>query len=161
GLKAHPLRFDLTVNLGTLYEQDEQYLEAYHLYMRASYIAKGQDQAKLVIQNLKRIRPYFKGTTQLKLGEEFIIKTSLTYGEKSLIVKTDLNQSKERQLILHTIGKHLSQRATSVLEIEFGSGVISRNLNYYGYDVEAIDSRKGALLELISKEWQENLREPE
>src|SRR5699024_12446615 len=46
GLKAHPLRFDLTVNLGTLYEQDEQYLEAYHIYMRASYIAKDQEQEK-------------------------------------------------------------------------------------------------------------------
>ncbi len=161
GLRLYPLRFDLLVNLGFIFEHKEEYLEAYHLYIRASYLAKEQSEHSLVIENLKRIMPQFKGRTKLEINDDYMVTTSLSYGEKSLIVKTGINRGKERKLLLSTIAKYLSKDAKSVLEIEFGSGVISKNLNYYGYDVEAIDSRKGALLELISKEWQENLRQPE
>ncbi|WNF36578.1 hypothetical protein RJD24_19490 [Bacillaceae bacterium IKA-2] len=161
GLRIYPLRFDLLANLGIIFEHKKDYLEAYHLYIRASYLAEEQSEHSLVIENLKRIMPHFKGKTKLEINDDYIITTSLSYGEKSLIVKTDINRGNERNLLLHTVVKHFSEGANKVLEIEFGSGVISKNLNYYGFDVEAIDSRKGALLELISKEWQENLRQPE
>ncbi|ABR46958.1 TPR repeat-containing protein [Alkaliphilus metalliredigens QYMF] len=161
GLKIKPLDFDILYNLGYIYEQKGEFLEAYYSYTTAQYNAENPQQIQDVIQALEGIKDYFAGRSIIiEEDGNKKIKTQVRYGTKVLEMKFDLQRIIERKTILEAITKHLDISNERILEIEFGTGLISKNLNFYGFDVTAIDSRKLALLEIISKEWQDNLFNP-
>lgn len=160
GLTIFSLDVDLHINLAFFHEKEKQYLEAYHMLMRADYLNEDEEKRSIINDTLMRIRLFFRGGSRLLKEDETKIETKLIYGDREVKITAPLKSELRRKEYLHTIEAHIISEG-NVLELEFGSGVISKNLNTSGFDVEGIDSRKKSLVELISKEWQENLRTPD
>ena len=158
GLSVHPLSFDLLYNLGYIFEEKQEILQAYHSYMRARYIAEGEREKTDIAAALKRLVPQMAGSVKSQDGE---ISTVLRAGEIAMAVTTRTEELLKRKELLGTIEKHIDKNASTVLEIGFKDGIISKNLNYFGYDVTAVDPIKERILNVIAGEWHDNLLQAE
>ncbi|NLJ57131.1 MAG: hypothetical protein GX334_08840, partial [Firmicutes bacterium] len=157
GLTRHPLSFDLLYNLGYILEKNGEILEAYNVYMKARYIAGDEREKEDIAVAMKRLVPKIVGTVKSK-GEE--ISTVVRAGDVTLTITTKTEELLERKKLLGFIEKHIAKNMSTVLEIGFMDGIISKNLNYFGYDVTAVDCRQERILNIIAKEWHDNLLQP-
>lgn len=158
GISENPLSFDLLYNLGYVYEVKENYLEAYNMYMKARYIAEKDVEKQDIGEALTRLVPVIKGNVVAKDRE---VSTIITAGETALRLTSDLDVLIERKKLLECIEQNIHQDAKSVLEIGFQDGIISKNLNYYGYEVTAVDRVKERIINVIAREWHDNMLQPD
>jgi|LSQX01.1.fsa_nt_gb tetratricopeptide (TPR) repeat protein len=157
GIKKHPLSFDLLFNLGFVYEQKGDILEAYHLYMRARYIADTEDEKADLSECQQRLIGKMPFAVRTE-GKDIVMITGA--GEKQLVIRYKKEDLIKRRDLLDLVANNIDSTATSVLEIGFRDGIISKNLNLYGYDVTAVDKDKRRLLNVIALEAHDNLHQP-
>lgn len=158
GLTKYPLSFDLLYNLGYIYEEKKEILEAYHLYMMARYVAATKQEKTDIGAALKRLVDDIRGSVKSLDGK---IATIVQAGEITMTVSTKTEELLKRKELLWFIERQISKNATSVLEIGFKDGIISKNLNYFGYEVTAVDRVKERILNVIAREWHDNILHPE
>jgi len=154
GITEHPLNFDLLYNLGFVYEQKEAILESYQLYMKARYVAEHPDEKTDVAEALKRLVPKMDGSVA---SEEGKISTILRAGEITMKVSSKMDDLLKRKELLRAIETKIDRDYTTVLEIGFLDGIISKNLNYFGYKVTGVDPVNQNVLNVIAREWHDNL----
>ncbi len=154
GFAQHPRSFDLFYNLGYIHEKKKDILNAYHIYMRARYISETKSEKEDIAAAVKRLTPLIVGSTK---SQKDSISNILKVGEKTITITAKKDHLFKRKRLLGHIEKHIDKFAGSVLEIGFIDGVISKNLNYYGYDVTAVDRRKSRILNVIASEWHDNV----
>lgn len=154
GVQKHPLYFDLLYNLGFVYEQKEAILEAYHLYMKARYVAEHPDEKSDVAEALKRLVPKMAGRVASEDGK---LSTILRAGEITMKVTSEMDVLLKRKELLRAIETKIDRDSTTVLEIGFLDGIISKNLNYFGYEVTGVDPVNQNVLNVIAREWHDNL----
>lgn len=158
GLSIHPLSFDLLYNLAYVHEQQQEVLEAYHIYMKAKYVASTEREKTDIAERLKGLVEEFAGTQKATDDE---ILTIVKAGSIQLNLKDKTENLLKRRELLDVIRNHIGKNLTTVLEIGFEDGIISKNLNYYGYDVTAVDRNKEKILNVIAKEWHDNILQSE
>lgn len=158
GIRYHPLSFDLLYNLGYVFEKKENFFEAYHLYMKARYIAASDEEKKDLRESFERLKKIFKA--ELKITEDEIV-TSVIAGDIKLNQRYRIEDVLNKKSTLQLIENNIDKAASLVLEINFKDGIISKNLNYYGYDVTAVSPNKEDMLSVIIKEWHDNLLQPD
>lgn len=157
GLGIYPQSFDLLYNLGYVYEQMEDILEAYHMYMKARYIASTEQEKSDIALALDNIKDEFSGEQITKDDKTLTILNAGNIQLTLTVVEEELLKQKK---LLSVLEKYIDRNSQSVLEIGFTDGTIGKNLNYYGYDVTAVDRLKENILQVIAKEWQDNLSYP-
>ena len=158
GLALYPLSFDLLYNLGYVYEAKEDFLESYNMYMKARYIVEEDGEKQDIAEALGRLVPFIKGNVVAKDRE---VTTIITAGEVALRLTSDLDVLISRKKLLESIENNIYKDAKTVLEIGFQDGIISKNLNYYGYDVTAVDRIKERIINVIAREWHDNMLQPD
>ena len=158
GLRRHPLSFDLIYNLGYLFEEQQDILEAYHLYMKARYVAETTGEKKDIAAALKRLVKDIRGSVKTQEGKT---STIVKAGNITMTVTSRTAELLRRKEVLGLIENNIDKNLTAVLEIGFIDGIISKNLNYFGYDVTAVDRRKENILNVIAAEWHDNILHPE
>ena len=158
GLTYHPLSFDLLYNLGFVYQNQQNLFEAYNMYMKARYVAQGETEKSDVGAALKGVGTDIRGSVKSE-GDQ--ISSVIQVGDKIMTVTTKIDTLLRRKGILNLIEKSIDKNASSVLEIGFQDGIISKNLNYFGFDVTAVDRHKGRMLNVMALEWHENILQPE
>lgn len=154
GISRHPLDADLLYNLAWLWQEEGKYFDAYNMYMKALYAAESLEQMEDIKKGLSSLVEFFNGEINFEDGK---VVSSLVAGEKQLIIREDINDLKERREILTAIRNNLDKEADQLLEIAFREGIISKNLNYYGYNVTAVDRYQIRILNIIAKEWHDNI----
>ncbi len=158
GLNYHPLSFDLLYNLGFVYQSQNNLFEAYNMYMKARYVAQEETEKSDVAAALKSMVNDIKGAVK---SDEDQISSVIHVGDKTMTVTMKTKTLLRREEILGLIEKHIGENYISVLEIGFQDGIISKNLNYYGYDVTAVDRNKERMLNVMALEWHESILQPE
>ena len=158
GIHEHPLSFDLLYNLGYVYQQKQEILEAYHIYMKAHYVAEEEQEKSDIGAALKGLVDDIQGRN---VSDGSKIYTEIRAGEVVLTVSMERDELLRRKEILNHIEMHIGKDLSSVLEIGFNEGAISKNLNYYGYEVTAVDRIKERILHVIAREWHDNILHPE
>ncbi len=154
GVKDHPLNFDLLYNWGYVYEQKEAILESYQLYMKARYVAEQPDEKSDVAEALKRLVPKMAGSVASEGGK---VSTILKAGQITMKVTSEMDDLLKRKELLRAIESKIDRDSTTVLEIGFLDGIISKNLNYFGYEVTGVDPVNQNVLNVIAREWHDNL----
>lgn len=157
GLKHHPMSFDLLYNLGYTFQHQGEILEAYHIYMKAKYIAEREDEKTDIAKALKSLVDDFAGTVSVDENISIIVRA----GKTEIKLNTSYENVLKRKDLLMTIEKHMDKDSDTVLEIGFEDGIISKNLNYLGYDVTAVDPIKTKIINVIAREWHDNILQPE
>lgn len=158
GAKHHPMSFDLLYNLGYTFQHLEEPLEAYHIYMKAKYVAEAEEEKEDIYKALKSLVDDFKGHTS---ADEEKMRTIIMAGDKSIGIDIKHKDLERRKELVHTLGKNLVKDSSTVLEIGFDDGAISKNLQFFGYEVTAVDPVKEKILNVIIKEWHDNILQPE
>lgn len=158
GLRIYPMSFDLLYNLGYVFQQMGESLEAYHIYMKAKYVADTEDERTDIIEAFKSLLNDFTGTTSVDNESATMIVNA---GKLQISLTTKYEEMAKRKNLLNTIENHISEDSQEILEIGFKDGVISKNLNYYGYDVTAVDRIKERIISVIAREWHDNILQPE
>lgn len=158
GLALYPRSFDLLYNLGYILQQKSQILEAYDIYMKARYLSESEAEKSDVAAALKSMVQDIRSGTVQK-GDQ--IGSRIKAGEVVLTVVIEREELERRQVILAAIEANIGSDFSSVLEIGFREGAISKNLNYYGYDLTAVDRVKEQILQVIAGEWHDNILHPE
>ncbi len=158
GISVHPLSFDLLYNLGYVYDVKENYLEAYNMYMKARYIAEKPEEKQDIGAALTGLVPFIKGNVVAKDRE---VMTIITTGNRALKLTSDLDVLIVRKELLQAIEQNINKDAKTVLEIGFQDGINSKNLNYYGYEVTAVDRIKERIINVIAREWHDNMLQPD
>ena len=158
GLSYHPMSFDLLYNLGYVFEEKKEFFEAYHFYMRARYISSTQEEKDNIAKALQGLVKVFSGT--IEESDDEISNIVIAEGIQ-IVLKTTIEELLKSKKMLGTIEKYIAKDTSSVLDIGFGDGMISKNLNYYGYDVTAVSPHRDSILNVIVNEWQDNLLQPE
>lgn len=158
GLAHHPLSFDLLYNLGYIYEKQKEYIDAYYIYMKAKYNARTDSEKADIIRALKGLVHYFKGTVRAKDDEVLNI---VNIAGIQITVTTKIKNLLKRKELLYTIIDYMDENISTVLEIAFTDAVISKNLNYFGYDITSVTKEKERFLNVIANEWHDNILQPE
>ena len=132
GLAYHPLSFDLLYNLGFVNQNLGDLFEAYNMYMKARYVASSAQEKADVGAALKGMVNDIKGAVKSE-GDE--ISSVIHVGDKTMTLTMKTDVLLRQKDILGLIAGSIGRDSSSVLEIGFQDGIISKNLNYYGYDV--------------------------
>lgn len=158
GLGKFPLSFDLLYNLGFVYVQMENFLEAYHLYMKARYRAETAEEKADIASAILGLVDHFRGGSKVESDKIFNV---VMIGDKQLTLTSGFSHMLKRKELLGLIERHIDQNCSTVLELGFADGMISKTLNYFGYDVTAVDPVKERMLHVIAKEWHDNILQPD
>ena len=154
GISRYPLDSDLLLSLGKIRQKKEDYFNAYNSYMKALYVAEDQSKRTEIASSLKSLLGFFKSEVFFKEDSFYII---LGDGKKQLTIVQELDSLKERKEILDCIRGYLDGTCENILEIGFEEGAIGKNLNYFGYDVTAVDRSNQKILQVIAREWHDNI----
>ncbi|NMB35507.1 MAG: hypothetical protein GX989_04355 [Firmicutes bacterium] len=154
GLAHHPLSFDLLYNRGFICQNNHNIFEAYNMYMKARYVAASAAEKADVAAALKDLGSNIKGSVKSEGGQ---ISSIIRAGELTMTVTDSADELLRRKNMLGLIEKQLDKNAQTVLEIGFKDGIISKNLNYFGYDVTAVDRNKERMLQVMALEWHDNM----
>ncbi|NLJ81241.1 MAG: hypothetical protein GX335_09480 [Firmicutes bacterium] len=122
--------------------------------MKARYAAEEKDEKNGVKDALKRLVPKTAGSVESRGGK---ISTIIKAGEITLTVTAEREGLLKRKQLLRAIETRIDREAVSVLEIGFLDGIISKNLNCFGYEVTAVDPANKNVLNVIAREWHDNL----
>ncbi|TMW72380.1 tetratricopeptide repeat protein [Alteribacter natronophilus] len=160
GVVNFPHEVDLFINLALFYERKGNYIEAYHFFMKSEYVNNDKDKREIIVSSLRRLKPFFKGWVWFDSSQNKIV-TRISSGDNTIETNRDLSKARKHLGYLNAISAYLSIDAVTILEIDFGTGVLSKNLNLYGYEVEAVDADRKSILDIFCNEWQENLRNPD
>ncbi len=112
GLAIHPLSFDLLHNLGLIFAQKTEYLEAYYLYMKAKYVADSEEQINKIGGALGGLVKHFSGAESIVDGE---IVTLLKIGDTKLGFQVDNDQLLQRKGLLYTVINYIDLATASIL----------------------------------------------
>lgn len=153
GIRSQPLSFDLFYNLGYIYNEMGEYLDSYNAYMRARYLAKSEEEKEDISSAFRGIRGNTSYNAQSK-GD--MITMSLKAGKTIISTRMRISDMLKHKMILEDISNRLDRNNRKVLEVSFFDGIISKNLNLFGYDVTAVDKNKDSLLRVIVLENHEN-----
>lgn len=157
GIFLHPISFDLIYNLAYIFEQKQNYLEAYNLYMKARYLFGTEEEKLDVVKAFERLVGKFDSQVIARDNE---ISTIVETDHTEIAVTAKYDELLARKELLYSIKKKIYKDLSTVLEIGFVEGMISKNLNYYGYEVTAVDRNKDRILNVIVSECQENILQP-
>lgn len=155
GLFINPRHYNLLFNLGYLFEQQGEIMDAFNLYRQAEYNVQTPDQNKDLKERVKRVKDKIKSKTSI--GEKgFLIQVKA--GKKRFNIEYPLDELIIRKNILNTILKHLDPKAETMLEIECGPGIISHILSEVGLETTAIDGNNNEIIRAILFEMQGRVR---
>jgi len=156
GLKLDPKNFDLLFNLGHVHEMKGELFHAWNLFRQAEYSAETASQKKdleMVIRELNQKLNY--GTSFA--DDKYMIE--IIGGKQRFPLIYQLKHLRERKKILDIIMDNILESVNSVVEIEYGPGIISRTLARCGLDVKSFDSQTLNFLGALGLEMGEKLRQ--
>ncbi len=156
GLKLDPKNFDLLFNLGHVHEMKGELFHAWNLFRQAEYSAETASQKKdleMVIRELNQKLNY--GTSFA--DDKYMIE--IIGGKQRFPLIYQLKHLRERKKILDIIMDNILEGVNSVVEIEYGPGIISRTLARCGLDVKSFDSQTLNFLGALGLEMGEKLRQ--
>ncbi|NMA85029.1 MAG: hypothetical protein GX962_14340 [Epulopiscium sp.] len=121
GLTIYPLSFDLLYNLGYVFEQRKDFFEAYHLYMKARYVAEFKQQKEDIVRAFEGIKAFFGGSDKNTKDE---IVTIVKAGDTRPTVTLKTKEILKHKEMLHYIERNIGKNVSTVLEIGFEDGII-------------------------------------
>lgn len=155
GLIKDPQNYNLLFNLGYLFENQEDILNAFNFYRQAEYALRTSAQALDLKERIKGIKRKMK--SQISIGaQDYLIK--VIAGKKMYKIEYPLEELMIRKKILHRILKYLDPLVETALEIQCGPGIITRTLSSIGVHAVGIDSHNYELLKAVIFEMVEKVR---
>ena len=155
GLRKMPRDFDLLFNLGYLLEQEGEILGAFDLYRQAEYSALTQSQSRDLRERVIAVKAVMK--SQINLADKSF-QISLAAGKKKYSFYYALEEMKIQKQVLDIVLEELHPEARTLLEIQCGPGVITRNLSACGLEATGIDTHNGEVLRAVALEIPEQAR---
>lgn len=159
GLARYPHHFDLLYHLGRLYEQQEDPLQAYHMYAQAEYVAVAADQKAEIQVALRRLKEWQVNATFSFDSDSFAIE--IPDKGSSVHVTYSVPALRARKTLYDSVTAHVHPDVEKVLEIECGEGTVSRNLAALGLDVVGMDSDGRFVTAAILLDMHARLRAPD
>ncbi len=156
GLKVDPRNFDLLFNLGYVYELKGELFQAWNLFRQAEYYAETSSQ-KRDLENV--IRELNQKLSYRTAFEEDKYMIEIVGGKQRFPLTYNHEHLRERKKILDVIMENVLEGVKSVVEIEFGPGIISRTLARCGLEVKSFDSQILNFLGALGLEMGEKLRQ--
>ncbi len=156
GLKLDPENFDLLFNLGYVHELKGELFHAWNLFRQAEYSAETASQKRdleIVIGELNKKFSY--GTVFEE--DKFLIE--IIGGKQRFPLAYKLDHLRERKKLLDVIMENILEGVNSIVEIEYGPGIISRTLARCGFYVQSFDSKTLNFLGALGLEMGEKLRQ--
>lgn len=154
-LQSDPDNYDLLMLLGRLDERNGQNLNAFDLYHLAGFMAAESEQKKKADRAKDRVKRNIKGKTAY--GTE-TYTVMLKGNDRPLEIEYDIGKMAVRKRILDAILENIDPRAKSVLEIEYDAGIITKNLNDHGFNIEGVSARLENVSLAMGFEYVESIR---
>ncbi len=155
GLQGDPHNFALLYMLGQVDENGGNNLGAFDLYTRADAVAGTPSRKKAIGEALARIRT--KVSCRI-LIEEANFRIVMEGNPQPLVLEYDLGELGLRRALLDFILQTIDPKAKTVLEIECGPGIVSKNLAGHGFKVSAVSADADDILRATAFEQVEQLR---
>ncbi len=154
-LRGNPDSYPLLLRLGRIDEKRGRNLSAFDLYQRAQFLTrttkeKNEIRARLVAvkQHIRSRFVYKKGAFALTVEGE----------DRPLELEYDLALLAARRRLLQAIVANIDHRARDILEVECGTGLITRCLADYGFRTEGVSSAMDHIVLSLGFEYAEALR---